>query len=130
MANKPDMTEGYTELVESNVHGATQSQMATILRCAPDDKDIKKAFKKRPVDYFRAFNETAKTEQMQKVGGYGNSSTKNLTININGLGMSEKQALLREKYAKLMEEGRKMGYSSAKVLEAKIVGVNRIKDNV
>ncbi len=119
------------ELVEDNMHGYVQQELAGLKECAPDIEARKEYFAKHPAAYYRAMNDTVATEQKIKAGGYGNNASKSLTINLNGMGLMDKQKLLKEMTGKLDEMGKKMGYGrKAEVIEvkAKIVGENRMKD--
>jgi hypothetical protein len=104
------MKDELMELVESNMHGYVQRELAELKLCAPDVDARKKYFNKNVGAYYRAMNETVTTEQKIKVGGYGNATTKNLTINMSGLGLVDKQRLLAEMTDELKVIGEKLGY--------------------
>ncbi len=127
-------SEEMLALVETNIHGMVQGELATLQQCAPDLEARKKYYKKHVGSYNRDFNATVGTEQKIKAGGYGNASTKNLTINLHGMGLSEKLKALDEWTKEAREYGEKMGYGKAKekAVEAEVIpddkGENRIKD--
>lgn len=120
------------ELVESNMHGCVQEELAVLKECHPDMQALKKYFNRNPGAYYRAFNDTVATEQKMRNGDPG---IRNLTINmksINGLGLRDRQNLLKEMTEEVVELGRKMGYCGrggdveGDVLPAS-KGVNRIE---
>ncbi len=122
------VSDSFIDAVESNIHGVFQGMMATLLEVGPDKESQKKYWKKHPDKYYRAVNETGATEQKIKAGGYGNVTTKSLTINMNGLGLNEKQELLGKMINELNAEGEKMGYVKKEVRRLPgAKGVNRVK---
>jgi len=109
------------DLVETNMHGYVQHELAELKACAPSMEAKKKYFDKNVGAYYKAMNETVGTDQKIKVGGYGNASTKNLTINMNNLGLVDKQRLLAEMMGKLKALGDKMGYGKEVVEKEEII---------
>ncbi len=124
---KENIAKEMLEFVEHDIHGYVQQELVDLKDCAPDREAKKKYFKKNVSAYYRAINDTVTTEQKIKAGGYGHASTKNLTINLSGLGLADKQKLLAEMTEELKGIGEKMGYGSKKVIEA--VGENRINND-
>jgi hypothetical protein len=126
------ITAEMLELVESDIHGVVQAELAELKACVPDIEERQKYFKKNPGVYYRAFNDLINTEQKIKAGGYGNPTAKNLTINLNGLGLRDKQKLLAEMIGDVQKIGEKMGYSE-ELVEAEVIpveaGKNRMRDD-
>lgn len=130
-----DISKVMLELVQSDIHGVVQNELAELRECVPTKDERKKYFKKNVRAYYTALNETVGTEQKIKAGGYGNPTTKNLTINLNGLGMSDKQKLLAQMAKEMQEIGAKMGYAPKEEvvdIDAEVVpgniGHNRLED--
>lgn len=121
MENKGNHSNLMLELVESNIHGYIQSELAELKESAPELEDKKKYFKKNVGAYYKAVNETVNTEQRIKAGGYGNSTVNNLTINLSGLGLNDKKKLLAQMLSEINELGKKLGYDKK---ETEIIDVN------
>ena len=124
------LVEASLELMQSDVHGYVQQELALLRECAPASMDQKKFFSKNVGAYYRAMNETVHTEQKIKTGGFGNNTSKNLTVNITNLGLVDRQKLLEEEFAKLQAMGDKLGYTTEEIREAQVVpevtGKNRV----
>lgn len=128
-----NITKAMLEVVENDIHGLVQEELAELRACVPSTEERKKYFKKNVGAYYKAFNETVSTEQKIKTGGYGNTTSKSLTINMNGLSLNDKQKLLTQMTKEMVVLGEKMGYADKGVGEVVEVppidkGVNRIKD--
>ena len=120
------------DLVEVNMHGYVQDELAILKSCRPDAKKQKEYFNKNVGAYYKAVNETVGTEQKQRHGGYGNALSKGLTINVEALGTSDQLKLLKDMTDGVFKLADKMGYEKPQIPLIDVIpdvkGVNRVQD--
>ena len=114
-----------------DVHIYIEKSMIRLDRVEPDEDVQKEYFKKNVGAYYRERNRTIEVGQKIKRDGEGNADIRSLTININNLGLVDRQKILLEEAEKLAKVGAKMGYTTEEIREAKVIpevtGKNRME---